>query len=341
MKKEIQKKQKYKRSLPKRLSNLFFVLFFCIFSAFTLIAYYSTDYFLVKKEKQSLTQTVNLVRVRLSEVDSNFSFDNLAEVLYKNDKSNLKIDSSGDSDIIRSHRDITNILDAKQEIYIYNVEKRMIFTTDDEEFSYQLEGPLNKVFTDAVENQYRGFSIIKKVYSKKTQKVIGYVQIYQDLEDYYVIRARLLLWLIFVELFGTCLAYLIIYFSTRKFLEPIKNLHEVMRNISENPNNLALRAHIQSGDEIEELSIIFDNMLDKVENYTTLQSRFISDVSHELRTPVAIIKGHIGLLQRWGKDDHDILEESLSATAHEADRMAIMINDMLDMIRVQGSFEGH
>lgn len=114
-----------------------------------------------------------------------------------------------------------------------------------------------------------------------------------------------------------------------------------MRNISENPNNLALRAHIQSGDEIEELSIIFDNMLDKVENYTTLQSRFISDVSHELRTPVAIIKGHIGLLQRWGKDDHDILEESLSATAHEADRMAIMINDMLDMIRVQGSFEGH
>lgn len=244
MKKEIQKKQKYKRSLPKRLSNLFFVLFFCIFSAFTLIAYYSTDYFLVKKEKQSLTQTVNLVRVRLSEVDSNFSFDNLAEVLYKNDKSNLKIDSSGDSDIIRSHRDITNILDAKQEIYIYNVEKRMIFTTDDEEFSYQLEGPLNKVFTDAVENQYRGFSIIKKVYSKKTQKVIGYVQIYQDLEDYYVIRARLLLWLIFVELFGTCLAYLIIYFSTRKFLEPIKNLHEVMRNISKNPNNLALRAHI-------------------------------------------------------------------------------------------------
>lgn len=33
--------------------------------------------------------------------------------------------------------------------------------------------------------------------------------------------------------------------------------------------------------------------------------------------------------------------ESLTATAHEADRMAIMINDMLDMIRVQGSFEGH
>src|SRR3712207_5945628 len=36
-----------------------------------------------------------------------------------------------------------------------------------------------------------------------------------------------------------------------------------------------------------------------------------------------------------------LLDESLTAAAHEVDRMAIMINDMLDMIRVQGSFEGH
>ncbi|MGT2887792.1 HAMP domain-containing histidine kinase [Streptococcus didelphis] len=333
--------KKYKRSLPIRLSNLFFILFFCIFSSFTLIAYSSTNYFLLKKEKQSLYQTVNLVRVRLSEVDSNFTFDNLADVLYQNDKTSLRINSTRGTELIKSKRDLTNILDTKQEIYIYNLDKRMIFTTDDQEDSVELEGPIDRVFKDEVVNQYRGFSIIRKVYSKNTGRLIGYVQIYQDLEDYFLIRTRLLIWLIFVELFGTCLAYLIIYFSTIKFLKPLKNLHGVMSNISDNPNNLALRSHIRSGDEIEELSLIFDTMLDKVENYTNLQSRFISDVSHELRTPVAIIKGHIGLLQRWGKDDSEILEESLNATAHEADRMAIMINDMLDMIRVQGSFEGH
>ncbi|VTS37754.1 sensor histidine kinase [Streptococcus pseudoporcinus] len=335
------KVRKYKRTLPKRLSSLFFVLFFCIFSAFTMIAYYSTDYFLVKKETQAITHTSDLVRVRLSKVNSNFSFDNLANVLYTNHKSNLKIASEKGLELIRSRRDLTNILDTKQEIYIYNTDKKMIFTTDESEFSYDLVGPLNKVFKDEVEGEYRGFSLIKKVYSNRSGKLVGYVQIYQDLEDYYVIRARLLLWLIFVELFGTSLAYIIIYTSTRKFLEPLNNLHDVMRNISENPNNLNLRSRIRSGDEIEELSGIFDTMLDKVESYTKLQSRFISDVSHELRTPVAIIKGHIGLLQRWGKEDEEILEESLSATAHEADRMAIMINDMLDMIRVQGSFEGH
>ncbi len=385
---KIRKTGQYKKSLPKSLSNLFFVLFFCIFSAFTLIAYYSTNYFLLKKEKQAVNQTVDMVRVRLSQVNSNFSINNLSDVLYQNSKENLKIDSYSGQELIRSRRDLTNILDSKQDIYIYNIDKRMIFTTDEEENSFNLEGPINKVFedqlpdeyrgldskqdiyiynidkrmiftTDEEENsfnlegpinkvfedqlpdEYRGLSIIQKVYSKETGHLLGYVQIFQDLENYYIIRARLLIWLLFVELFGTSLAYFIIYFSTRHFLEPLQNLHDVMRMISENPNNLALRSNIKSGDEIEELSSIFDTMLDKVENYTNLQSRFISDVSHELRTPVAIIKGHIGLLQRWGKDDSEILEESLNATAHEADRMAIMINDMLDMIRVQGSFDGH
>ncbi|EHI70122.1 HAMP domain-containing sensor histidine kinase [Streptococcus ictaluri] len=333
--------KKYKKSLPKRLSNIFFVLFFCIFSAFTLIAYSSTNYFLLKEEKQSVFQAVNIVRVRLSEVDSNFTLENLAEVLYKNDKTHLRIDDTTGSRVIRSERDITNSLVANQDIYVYDLNKKMIFTTDDEESSPGLKGPIGRVYNDHIEDQYRGFSMTQKVYSNKTGELVGYVQVFHDLGTYYVIRARLLFWLLVVELFGTSLAYFIILVATRQFLKPLKNLNDVMRNISKNPNNLNLRSDISSGDEIEELSVIFDKMLDKIETHTKLQSRFISDVSHELRTPVAVIKGHIGLLQRWGKDDSEILEESLNAAAHEADRMTIMINDMLDMIRVQGSFEGH
>ncbi|WP_159317377.1 sensor histidine kinase [Streptococcus pyogenes] len=264
MENQKQKQKKYKNSLPKRLSNIFFVLFFCIFSAFTLIAYSSTNYFLLKKEKQSVFQAVNIVRVRLSEVDSNFTLENLAEVLYKNDKTHLRIDDRKGSRVIRSERDITNTLDANQDIYVYNIDKQMIFTTDNEESSPGLHGPIGRVYHDHIEDQYRGFSMTQKVYSNRTGKFVGYVQVFHDLGNYYVIRARLLFWLLVVELFGTSLAYLIILITTRRFLKPLHNLHEVMRNISENPNNLNLRSDISSGDEIEELSVIFDNMLDMV-----------------------------------------------------------------------------
>ncbi|HFO0412940.1 TPA: ATP-binding protein [Streptococcus pyogenes] len=264
MENQKQKQKKYKNSLPKRLSNIFFVLFFCIFSAFTLIAYSSTNYFLLKKEKQSVFQAVNIVRVRLSEVDSNFTLENLAEVLYKNDKTHLRIDDRKGSRVIRSERDITNTLDANQDIYVYNIDKQMIFTTDNEESSPGLHGPIGRVYHDHIEDQYRGFSMTQKVYSNRTGKFVGYVQVFHDLGNYYVIRARLLFWLLVVELFGTSLAYLIILITTRRFLKPLHNLHGVMRNISENPNNLNLRSDISSGDEIEELSVIFDNMLDMI-----------------------------------------------------------------------------
>ena len=104
---------------------------------------------------------------------------------------------------------------------------------------------------------------------------------------------------------------------------------------------MTVRSAIHSGDEIEEISANFDKMLDQIEGYTKRQARFVSDVSHELRTPIAVIKGHLGLLKRWGKEDQHILEESLDAAYHETDRMSIMVNEMLDMVRVQGSFDLH
>ncbi|MCC9715758.1 HAMP domain-containing protein, partial [Streptococcus agalactiae] len=158
---------------------------------------------------------------------------------------------------------------------------------------------------------------------------------------YYSMRQNIIVFLIMMEVLGTVLALVVINSATKRIVRPVKNLHDLMHQISENPSNLEIRSKVRSEDEIGELSRIFDGMLDQLEDYTRRQSQFISDVSHELRTPVAVVKGHIGLLQRWGKDDPEILEESLAAAYHEADRMSLMINDMLNMIRVQGSLELH
>ncbi|MGL5886089.1 MAG: sensor histidine kinase, partial [Bombilactobacillus sp.] len=62
---------------------------------------------------------------------------------------------------------------------------------------------------------------------------------------------------------------------------------------------------------------------------------FVEDVSHELRTPVAVIEGHLKLLQRWGKDDPQVLEESINASVSEIDRMKKLIQEMLDLTRAE------
>jgi signal transduction histidine kinase len=67
-----------------------------------------------------------------------------------------------------------------------------------------------------------------------------------------------------------------------------------------------------------------------------LKSTFISVVSHELKTPVALIKGYVSTLRREDASwDPEIVNDSLSVIEDEADRLAEMIENLLDASRLQ------
>ncbi|MGH2607362.1 MAG: ATP-binding protein [Anaerolineales bacterium] len=67
-----------------------------------------------------------------------------------------------------------------------------------------------------------------------------------------------------------------------------------------------------------------------------LKSTFISVISHELRTPVALIKGYVGTLRREDAQwDPATVRHSLSVIEEEADRLAALIDDLLDASRLQ------
>ena len=67
-----------------------------------------------------------------------------------------------------------------------------------------------------------------------------------------------------------------------------------------------------------------------------LKSTFVSVISHELKTPVALIKGYVSTLRledaNW---ERDMIEESLSVIEEEADRLAGLIENLLDASRFQ------
>ncbi len=67
-----------------------------------------------------------------------------------------------------------------------------------------------------------------------------------------------------------------------------------------------------------------------------LKSTFISVVSHELKTPVALIKGYVSTLRRddatW---DRDIVQDSLEVIEEESDRLAELIENLLDASRIE------
>ncbi len=72
------------------------------------------------------------------------------------------------------------------------------------------------------------------------------------------------------------------------------------------------------------------------------KSQFISNVSHELRTPLFNIKSFIETLYEYGEDLSEVERREFLETAnHETDRLTRLVNDVLDLSRLESCLIYH
>lgn len=330
----------HRMSLRKKMVLVTMGLFFLILTTFTTMVLLFSNDLLIKQEETTIIATADLVQSHISDIDEPLTKENLIEYL----QTTQIIEMSSPETVltegmaISGNNSVSHLLFSNQMAYLYNTKKEMLFTTGLEVEHIDL-GPLNQLRSERIDG-FRGFTINVPIYNKSGKKVIGYAKLFHNLEFYYTLKNRLIILLLFLEVGTIVIVLVIMRRSIENFLRPIYSLRRVMRRIEGDPTDLNVRADINSGDEIEELSHMFNAMMARIAEQNKLQQQFISDVSHELRTPVAVIKGHLDMLSRWGKNEPEILDESLEASRHEAHRMSLMISDMLDLIRLQGNLTG-
>lgn len=95
------------------------------------------------------------------------------------------------------------------------------------------------------------------------------------------------------------------------------------------------RIAIRNNDEIGELSRVFNDMADELENSEAIKNDFISSVSHELRTPLTAIKGWSETLQAGY--DEDTYRKGMTVITHETGRLEGMVEELLDFSRIQNA----
>jgi len=103
--------------------------------------------------------------------------------------------------------------------------------------------------------------------------------------------------------------------------------------------NLWLRLHSfnvtdASGVPIGQGQLLYDITADR--ELDRMKSNLLSTVSHELRTPLASIKGYAStLLAEDVEWDDAAQQEFLSIISNEADRLTILVNELLDLSRLE------
>lgn len=137
---------------------------------------------------------------------------------------------------------------------------------------------------------------------------------------------------IFLFAVSTLTIYLRGNYLTRKAFRVLDELIEKANNISSQNLNLRLNVN-DSTDELIEFALTFNRMMDRIEKAYEKQNQFVSDASHELRTPISVIQGYARMLDRWGKDDKDILQESIQAIKKESENMQDLVEKLLFIAR--------
>jgi signal transduction histidine kinase len=119
---------------------------------------------------------------------------------------------------------------------------------------------------------------------------------------------------------------------SKKLLFPVKKMTETVNQVSLQDLNTRLDVK-GSKDELKDLAKTFNDMMDRIQKSYEQQNRFVSDASHELRTPISVIQGYANLLDRWGKEDKSVLEESITAIKSEAENMKDLVEKLLFLAR--------
>lgn len=140
---------------------------------------------------------------------------------------------------------------------------------------------------------------------------------------------KALFWImLYIDSISLVLSFFIGFILSKRALTPIDNIIMQAKNFS--ASNLKNRIVIDGpDDEIKKLANTFNELIERIEHSYEKQNRFALDASHELATPLAVIKGYVDLIDRWGKDDREVLNEGIAAIKKETQSMTKLLDTLL------------
>jgi two-component system OmpR family sensor kinase len=173
--------------------------------------------------------------------------------------------------------------------------------------------------------------------------VVGVVLVAKSMEDVNgTLRALsriLAIWVVLAVFFTSLGGWLI----AGNGLRPIASVTRTARAIAVNAHAAGLGRRVGyrgPRDEVGELASTFDDMLAAIERVAVAQRRFVADASHELRAPLTTIKGSLEFLRRARDLPPEERAAVLDDAYTEAERMTILVNDLLLLARADAAAAG-
>ncbi len=279
----------------KKISNELLKTYYWImllFTAFSISALVSFSIFLWRENEKDIQTVEKFIDYELSEFE------------YKDELKNLS-----DEELFKTALEEAPKI---QDVYI--------------EFFYRGKKYTRPPYLPDREHNFLDYYSITKTYQPK-----GYESIEVKITKRFAKNRLLILYTFGSFIFFLLVCLFIISRIQKRFSKKFENSLDKLKMFTQD-YNLDSEIRIHNEENFIEFSILqkaFKNMLIRLKEQSQMQIDFVNNASHELKTPIFVLKGYVDMLNNWGKNDKEVLDESLVILKKEIQNMQDLTEKLL------------
>lgn len=154
------------------------------------------------------------------------------------------------------------------------------------------------------------------------------IQVYNNKVDY---KKSSLLFSTLLSLLGGVITFFISGHALKPLCDFSKKIEEVQaQNLSDS------RIEENKFSELNQLSVSYNKMLERLSEAFKLQRQFTANAAHELRTPLAVMQLQIDLYNSSKHPNNDTsAQQTISMITEQTERLSKMVRTLLDMSELQ------
>ena len=279
----------------KKISNELLKTYYWImllFTAFSISALVSFSIFLWRENEKDIQTVEKFIDYELSEFE------------YKEELKNLS-----DEELFKTALEEAPKI---QDVYV--------------EFFYRGKKYTRPPYLPDREHNFLDYYSITKTYQPK-----GYESIEVKITKRFAKNRLLILYTFGSFIFFLLVCLFIISRIQKRFSKKFENSLDKLKMFTQD-YNLDSEIRIHNEENFIEFSILqkaFKNMLIRLKEQSQMQIDFVNNASHELKTPIFVLKGYVDMLNDWGKNDKEVLDESLVILKKEIQNMQDLTEKLL------------
>lgn len=185
-------------------------------------------------------------------------------------------------------------------------------------------------------------TLVSKVTQRKTWVYLGYLDAAHDVKLYVVSPLHpvsstiniLTDQLTIVVIIALILAMLFSLLLSSKVSNPIRRITKSARRLAQGEFGIIFPSSNKFS-ELDDLSRTLNKTSLELERSSILQKDLMANVSHDLKTPLTMVKSYAEMIRDLSGDNPTKRNEHLQVIIDESDRLNILVNDVLQLSKMQ------